>query len=176
MLRVDILMGSWSLPPQSLERRSVRIVSRYIVAFAASYGAYCVHIALCISMDDHSATKFGFAAWRLLNLNGLFNFVALHFHAKDVVRDYQCDRVSVEPRRRAASSGDISVGQVSFDDRISEQITYIHAESVCLWAALGTSYEDGVSGYESSSTSLPQTNTRGSGSSDMAAALAGRCM
>lgn len=80
------LQTSRKFIPNSVVRRSVRIAFRYHCAFWASFGLYVIVTFL---PDEPVPARPGLMdifvtlAWRLLMLNGFFNFVAFRLHLRD---------------------------------------------------------------------------------------------
>eukprot|EP00928_Gymnodinium_smaydae_P072753 TRINITY_DN5604_c0_g2_i1.p1 TRINITY_DN5604_c0_g2~~TRINITY_DN5604_c0_g2_i1.p1 ORF type:complete len:365 (-),score=38.20 TRINITY_DN5604_c0_g2_i1:128-1222(-) len=154
VLILFVLVYAWiraaRLPHTSPERRCIRTVSRYLVAYIASYGAWIVGRCplLKATLDDSRYWHvFVNVSWRLLNLNGAFNFLALWLHARDSLRE-----LSLQPVHVAVDDPDVSVVEVSQIDygrmsrRAKADTALIQTANQRRWAELGLTYEQGVSG------------------------------
>lgn len=144
------LIRTWRLPSTSPDRRSIHVVSRYLVAYTASYGLWIIAL---IPFPSHVyeyewMQMFVSAAWRLLNLNGTFNFVALWLHARDSARELHLAPLNVHILTEAPASV-VEVPQVDYKRlcrRNKADLAEVQNANQRLWRELGLTYEQGVSG------------------------------
>eukprot|EP00418_Pyrodinium_bahamense_P027789 CAMPEP_0179141544 /NCGR_PEP_ID=MMETSP0796-20121207/67897_1 /TAXON_ID=73915 /ORGANISM="Pyrodinium bahamense, Strain pbaha01" /LENGTH=196 /DNA_ID=CAMNT_0020841283 /DNA_START=473 /DNA_END=1063 /DNA_ORIENTATION=+ len=145
------LNRAWRLTPPSLEQQSIWIASRYLIAYTASYGFWIfARIPPVKSFFEHwdSWPLLVSVSWRLLSLNGSFNFVALWLHARDSVRDLH----QTSFHAQLLSPSHVTVVEVSKVDyerlsrRYKAELAEIQNANQRLWAELGLTYEQGVTG------------------------------
>lgn len=145
--------------PGSVVRRSILCASGYLCACSASYGLYTLGYVIPFlrqgadKVVHQSESKklvhldwYFFFAWRLLLLNGFFNFLAMLFHFRKLIL-----RRSSPQRRSVALSGSQEVLQVPAVDYqtwstvCEEQIQKIreeNREARRVWADLGLDFSD----------------------------------
>mmetsp|Transcript_19856 Transcript_19856/g.53141 ORF Transcript_19856/g.53141 Transcript_19856/m.53141 type:complete len:423 (-) Transcript_19856:32-1300(-) len=127
--------------PGSVLRRSMRIIFRYHLAYWLSFGLF-IMINVLDEIWSYRSTTVGIVvvslAWRLLLMNGFFNFVALRFHVNEV---------AFRPERRVQSSVAFSLSvQVrevdsidynTWDTDCENQIQIIRSDNLELWDQMG---------------------------------------
>lgn len=148
------MVKAHGLPGHSKERRAISIFSRYLAAYIASYGLWTIDTLFRIFGTERRVNSalwmvFETLAWRLLCLNGVFNFAALWFHARDSVTDI---RRSHAPANVTFRSNPSTQTEVAFVDQeelradVEAETCRIQATNAAMWADLGIAYEDGISG------------------------------
>jgi len=135
----------------SLEEKSIRIVSRYLMAYTASYGCWIIGRWPQLNRwYGHWASWqiFVSVAWRLLILNGAFNFFALWLHTRDSIRDLHQPSLHV-PILNESSVSIVKVKKVDsrhLEKTVKADLAEIQNANQRLWRELGLTYEQGVFG------------------------------
>eukprot|EP00927_Polykrikos_kofoidii_P060432 TRINITY_DN55414_c0_g1_i1.p1 TRINITY_DN55414_c0_g1~~TRINITY_DN55414_c0_g1_i1.p1 ORF type:complete len:368 (-),score=25.39 TRINITY_DN55414_c0_g1_i1:92-1195(-) len=137
----------------TMEGRSLRIVVRYLVAYIASYSLWIVARWPWASQyfGDWTPWKiFVAVSWRLLLLNGAFNFVALWLHARDSVRGFRqhcSNRVQLLDDEAMVTTVEVKRINVKHLNRsITAQVADVQNANQRLWRELNLTYEQGVTG------------------------------
>jgi hypothetical protein len=127
--------------PGSVLRRSMRIIFRYNLAYWSSFGLFIWFCMLRQVLQIHWTRVAFFVeslAWRLLLMNGFFNFVALRLHVKEAA--FHPDRLD---QSSVAFSLSVQVREVnSINHNIwasdcENQIQRIREDNLELWEQLG---------------------------------------
>lgn len=134
-----------SLAENSPERRSILAVSRYLIAYTASYGLWTIIRGIrCVGFDMTSPwwQALDIVSWRLLNLNGAFNYLALSLHAKDSAQSLSHAAVRLHPR--VAQIKVQAIDYRAWSELTKAETARIQNENQLLWAELGLSYDQGL--------------------------------
>lgn len=149
--------------PGSVVRRSIRIASRYLIAFWLSFALFALACFQHVfdsnfSWDAESWWQwYVFIAWRLLMLNSVFNFVALYLHVRDVINN----RVARGARSSVGLNANAEVVEVDAVDHISWArhcevgMLAIEAENRQAWIDLGLEPDDSDDSF--STPALPRS-------------------
>mmetsp|Transcript_45458 Transcript_45458/g.83186 ORF Transcript_45458/g.83186 Transcript_45458/m.83186 type:complete len:391 (+) Transcript_45458:97-1269(+) len=155
--------------PGSVLTRSVRVATRYILAFWATFGLFACR-SLCNVIDceawrpSHWWLWYDFISWRLMLLNGFFNFIALGLH----VRDALYNRIARGPHSSVTLNAQVEVREVSEVDfttwttTCEAQITRIQ-ETRQVWRMFGINLDDDEEEEEvpeATTSSLPRFPSR----------------
>lgn len=137
-------------PRESIESRSIRIVSRYLLAYMLSYGCWILARWPLLNRLFRTSPRwpiFVSLAWRLLVLNGAFNFAALWLHARDAVRDLSHPLHIPILAEDVVSTVEVKrVDQRSLERAVKADLAEIQNANQRTWRELGLSYEEGVMG------------------------------
>jgi len=127
--------------PDSVLRRSMRIIFRYILAYWLSFGLFILFQLVGEPLQIQSTRVGSFVeilSWRLVLMNGFFNFVALRlhvweaaFHPKQRVQSSVAFSLSVQVRE----VNDVNHHTLASDFEM--QIQRIRADNLELWDHLG---------------------------------------
>jgi len=132
--------------PGSVLRRSMRIIFRYHLAFWSSFGLFIfIHVPYYACPDwPHPYLQDGAwdiivdLAWRLLLMNGFFNFVALRLHVREAA--FRSER---RVQNSVSFSLSVQVRQVdsvnynTWETECENQIQIIRSGNLELWDQLG---------------------------------------
>jgi hypothetical protein len=129
----------------------VRIISRYLVAFVAAHGLWItISDPLVFQYPNYTTDWRGLAelARQLQNFCGLFNFMAMWLHIRDMARGV----CSSSPRARFLNPQSAEMVEFSRVDyarlcrRNKADVAKVQNANQTRWRELGLTYEQGLSG------------------------------
>merc|ERR1712194_311347 len=122
----------------------------YLVAYVASYGFWIAAMSPDLSALFRGSDRWKLyvsVSWRLLSLNGAFNFIALWLHARDTAKCLQPDSLRVQLCPEKPEVKKIKkIDHSAYNRSMKGQVAQIQNENQRLWRELGLTYEQGVSG------------------------------